>query len=128
MVDMNAGRVRRRCRACFKLREHGAPMTPDLRASIIARLESGSSVEEIARGVPTMGGPKDSSLKLLTWKKLHYARNFDPELDAIVRKHTADSGIVAGAVRRAKGLPAELKPTMVAVARLKHRIKAVRSS
>jgi hypothetical protein len=125
MVDTNKGRQRRRCRACFMARIQGRPMTAETKARIEAALEGGASLAEILWGWPTCGGPQDRSLVITTNGKFYYQRKIDPAFDNFVQKHIADSNSVAQVLRHARDAPAELKPTIIAIARLKHRIKAV---
>lgn len=116
----------RRCRACYNVSILGKPLTSENKDQIIAALERGASVDEILYGRPTGGGPRDLSLRIInSSRKFYHACKTDPEFASIVKKHTADSGFVAQAIRRAKDIPPEMRPTVIAMGRLRYGIETM---
>jgi hypothetical protein len=118
----------RRCRECFRARSHGKPMTSETMDRIKDALERGESLGRILWGKPTGGGPIDRSLVITTSNKFYHQCKIDPAFASFVDRHIADSNTVGQTLRHGRGLPAELKPTLIAVARLKHKIKAIRAA
>jgi hypothetical protein len=122
------GGVRRACRACIDARRGGPPMTSEVIVKIKEAITRGASIQEITKGFPAGGGQRDQSLYICSQDKLDRQRMIDPEFDAFVRKYTAASVRVGLALHLAKDLPTEFKPTVIAVARLKYKIKAIRTA
>ena len=127
---------RRRCRACFNARIQGKPMTADMMIRIKSALEGGASLAEILHGVPIGGGRRDRSLIITTSGKFNYQRKIDPAFDSFVKQHIADSNSVGQSVRFARDgnrrqkspnavLPPEIRPVIIAAARLKYRLKTI---
>jgi hypothetical protein len=85
----------------------------------------GASFNQICDGIPIGGGPRDPSLYLVKAEKLQHLRRLDPDFDAFVTKHFAVSNSIGQTLRHAGELPPEFKPTVIAVARLKHKIKII---
>jgi hypothetical protein len=135
MLDINDGRPRRRCRACFTARLHGKPMTAEMMERLKTALRGGASLGEILWGRPMGGGPKDRSLAITTPGKFYHQRRVDPDFDAFVEEHIADSnsrGFIARQVRtglkKKKSdavLPPELRPTIVVMAAVRGRLRAL---
>jgi hypothetical protein len=117
----------RRCRACQNA-AHGKPMTPDVKDRLKKALEGGASLGEILHGKPTGGGPTDLSLIIANPDKFYHERKIDPDFAAFVDKYIAFSNSVGQTLRHHRDLPAEMKPTLIAVARLRHKIKAIRAA
>jgi len=115
----------RRCRSCQNA-AHGKPMTPDVKDRLKKAMELGASLGEILHGKPTGGGPTDLSLIITNPDKFYHERKIDPDFAAFVDKHIASSNSIGQTLRHNRDLPPELKPTVIAVARLKHKIRAIR--
>jgi hypothetical protein len=124
LVDKDGGR---RCRACCYIAMAGKPLTPEIVERIKEAILGGASFGQICQGKPVGGGPTDRSLYIVTAAKLRRQRKIDPEFDAFVNKHFASSNSIGQILRHNRDLPEEFKPTVIAVARLKHKIKATGS-
>jgi hypothetical protein len=101
-------------------------MTEETRARIIAALERGERPRQFTHGIPFGGGPRDHSLALTTPAKFYHQRTIDPEFARVCDKYIPASCSVAQALHHAKDAPAEMKPALIAFARLRHRIKTAR--
>jgi hypothetical protein len=119
---------RRRCRACFNARIQGRPMTAETISRIKSALESGASLGQILWGKPVGGGRVDRSLIITTSGKFYHQCKIDAAFATLVDQHIADSNSVGQTVRLYRELPAEMKPTLIAVARLRHKIKGIRAA
>jgi hypothetical protein len=118
----------RRCRACRYISMPGHPMTAESLDQIKEAIRQGASFAQICHGKPIGGGPRDSSLSLTTAAKFQRQRRIDPDFDAFVNEYFASSNSVGQILRHHRDLPAEMKPTLIAVGRLKHKIKAIRAT
>jgi len=99
-------------------------MKAELVDQIKKAIRHGASFGQICHGDPIGGGPTDRSLVLTTAAKFQRQRQIDPDFDAFVNEHFASSNSIGQTLRHNRDLPPELKQTVVAVARLKHKIKA----
>jgi hypothetical protein len=135
MLDTNAGRPRRRCRACFMARMHGKPMTTETMERLKKAINDGTPLAEILHGNPLGGGPKDRSLAITTAAKFNHQREIDPDFARFVNEHIVDNNSIGQIARRARDglkkknpdavLPREMRPTVVAIARLRRRLRTV---
>lgn len=135
MVDVNKGRPRRRCRACFMARIHGRPMTAETMDRLKVALRGGASLGEILHGRPLGGGPADHSLIITTPGKFYHQREIDADFAAFVEEHIIDNVSKSQIARHIRGdrrkknqgaaLPRELIPTVVAIAKVRRRLKAL---
>jgi hypothetical protein len=106
----------------------GNPMTAEMVERIKEAIINGASFDQICHGRPIGGGPVDRSLSITTAAKFQRQRQIDPDFDAFVNEHFASSNSIGQTLRHNRDLPPELKRTVVAVARLKHKIKASEKS
>lgn len=116
----------RRCRACAYKAAIGKPMTAEIRDRLIAALERGDRPRQFCHGHPFEGGPRDPSLIITKVAKFMHQRTIDPEFARICDKYIPASCSVAQTLRHAKDAPAEMKPALIAFARLRHRVKTAR--
>jgi hypothetical protein len=118
----------RRCRACQNA-AHGKPMTSETKNRLKAALERGATLGEILHGKPTGGGPKDLSLIITNPDKFYHERKIDPDFASFVDEHIAYSNSIGQTARHARDgaqvAPGEIMPTIVAVVRLKHRLRTM---
>jgi hypothetical protein len=125
VVRRASGGMIRFCRSCRDAARGAKPITPEIMNRIKEALERGASIGEITKGFPTGGGPVDRRLYICEHERMLRQRKIDPEFDSLIKKHMAASISVGLALHHAKDLPPEFKPTIIAVARLKHRIKTI---
>jgi hypothetical protein len=96
-------------------------MTAETMERIKAALVEGYPLARIVCGKP-------GSLKITTSSKLNYQRKIDPEFSRFVEKHIEASNAVGQTLRHAKDLPAEFRPAIIKLARLKHKVRTVPQS
>jgi hypothetical protein len=125
-IVRNRGRIERRCRACHYRTMHGKPMTEETKAKIIAALKRGDRLRQFLHGQPFDGGPRDRSLIITSPAKFYHQREIDPDFAKIVDKYIPANTSIGQTLRYAKDAPAEMKPVLINLARLRHKIKAVR--
>jgi hypothetical protein len=116
----------RRCRACHTKAALGRPMTEETKAKIIAALERGERLRQFLHGIPFDGGPQDHSLVITSVAKFMHQREIDPDFAKIVNKYIPAGNAIAQTLRFNKDAPAEMKPALIALARLRHKLKTVR--
>jgi hypothetical protein len=124
---------RRRCRACFMARMHGKPMTAETMERLKNAIKAGTPLAEILHGKPLGGGPNDRSLAITSAAKFYHQRKIDPDFASFVDQYIVISNSVGQIARRARDaeknpnavLPPEMRPTVVAIARLRHRLRAI---
>lgn len=113
---MSRGRMYRRCQKCALEADKlgGGAVQPELIQEVEAKIAAGATQRSMRH-----------ALKFYAFKKL--CRE-NPKLDAIFKKNIAANSSVGQVLRyaRERGLPPELEPTLIAVARLKHKIKTIR--
>jgi hypothetical protein len=128
MVIRHRGRIERRCRACHYLTMHGKPMTEEIRIRIVAALERGERLRQILHGHPFGGGPRDRSLIITSPAKFYHQCEIDPDFAKIVDRYIPANTSIGQTLRyaKAKDVPAEMTPALIALARLRHKVKAVR--
>jgi hypothetical protein len=103
----------------------GKPIAAEMVERIKEAILGGALFNQICHGIPIGGGPRDPSLYLVKAEKLQQLRRLDPDFDAFVNRYFASSNSIGQILRYNRDLPPELKPTVIAVARLKQKIKAI---
>jgi hypothetical protein len=126
MVIRHRGRIERRCRACHYLTMHGKPMAEETRSRIIAALERGERLRQILHGHPFDGGLRDPTLIIASPAKFYHQCKIDSDFAKIVEKYIPANTGIGQTLRYAKDATPEMKPALIALARLRHKIKAVR--
>ncbi|MCK1562434.1 hypothetical protein IVB08_00210 [Bradyrhizobium sp. 173] len=114
----------RRCRACRYISMAGKPMPADKVEQIKAAIVDGATFNQVCWGHPAGGGKRDPSLILTTAAKFQRQRRVDPDFDAFVTKHFEVSCFIGQSLRYNRDAPEEMKPTLLLVAKLRHKIKA----
>ncbi len=125
----------RRCKACRYTSMAGKPMTAEMVDQIKEAIINGASFGQICHGAPIGGGPVDRSLVITSAAKFQRQRKLDPDFDALVNKHFASSNIIGQIARHVRRghkkentnsvLPPEMKPTVIAIGRLRHRLRTM---
>lgn len=121
-------RDERRCRACQTKNSIGRPMTEEMRVTLIAAMERGVPPSQFVHGRPSGGGPVDRSLVITTPSKFYHQRKIDPDFDRVCDKYIPANGSIGQTLRYAKDAPAEMRPALIAFARLRYKVKTARKS
>jgi hypothetical protein len=128
LVIRHRGRKERRCRACHYLMMHGKPMTEETKAALIGAMERGETLAQFLHGRPAGGGPVDRSLVITAPAKFYHQRKIDPDFARVVDNYLPANNAIGQTLRHAKDAPPEMKPALVTLARLRHKIKGIRAT